>query len=185
MTRDELLDLCNSDQLVSILPEVFALKGVPQPPEYHAEGDVFVHTLLALKALSPWADERMVWGVALHDLGKAEKTRFFDGRWRAWGHDRLSATLAAQVLIRFDREDLVADVVWLVKNHHFASSWQYAGTGRLSLRQRRFCADARFHLLVELCRADAAGCRGVSRKKEQLELILQAWQQEQEGDKEI
>lgn len=56
------------------LPEVAALRGVPQPEDYHAEGDAFTHTMLAVEAVDDASDPRVFWGTLLHDIGKSEKT---------------------------------------------------------------------------------------------------------------
>lgn len=55
-------------------------------PEYHGEGDVLPHALLALHAVDDDDDERVFWAVLLHDLGKSKVTRLEDGRWRAHAH---------------------------------------------------------------------------------------------------
>lgn len=177
MTRDQMLSLFYSAQLDKALPEVAALKGVEQPAEYHAEGDAFIHTCLAVAALAEHADERVVWAVALHDIGKASTTRLIDGRWRALGHDRHSLTMVPPILIRFGAANLVDDVSWLIKHHHFASNWQPQNPCRLTARQRRFCRHPLFELLVEICRADATGSLGQSTKLELLERILSACDQ--------
>lgn len=83
--------------LAEILPEVCALKGVPQPAQYHPEGDVFVHTLLALE----WADRLGMPAltklcVLCHDLGKPLALIKNQGQHMA-GHDQLSAALAIQI----------------------------------------------------------------------------------------
>ena len=174
MTRDQLLDLLRSADLALLLPEVAALQKVPQSPEYHAEGNAFVHTLLSLESLPKDTTERLVWAVALHDIGKADTTRWLDEQWRAPGHDRCSAEMVPKVLERFDRYDLIQDVVWLVRHHHFAGNWQPKSTHVLTPRQRRFCEHPLFDLLVDLCRADAAGSRGKSTKLELLERVLGA-----------
>jgi putative nucleotidyltransferase with HDIG domain len=64
----ELLD--ESGLLAELLPEVSAMKGVPQPPEFHPEGDVWTHTRLMLGALAPAGSRTLAWGALLHDVGK-------------------------------------------------------------------------------------------------------------------
>lgn len=174
MTRNEMLVLLGSDNLADLLPEVHALKQVPQPPKYHAEGDAFVHTCLALDALPNDADERLVWAVTLHDVGKAQTTQLIEGRWRALGHDQLSAQLAETILLRQGRSDIAADVTWLIRHHHFSVSWQPQDPHCLTRRQQRFCQHPLFDLLVGLCRADAAASIGESTKLELLERIVAA-----------
>src|SRR5258708_11493437 len=68
----ELLD--TTKLLPEVLPEIAAMKGVQQPPQYHPEGDVFVHTQLLLEKLQPSAggpiSKTLAWGALLHDVGK-------------------------------------------------------------------------------------------------------------------
>jgi len=56
--------------LPQVLPEIAAMKGVQQPPQYHPEGDVWIHTLLMLEALPMQASPTLAWGTLLHDVGK-------------------------------------------------------------------------------------------------------------------
>ncbi len=146
------------------LPEVLALKGVPQPPEFHREGDVLSHTLLALDVVADEEDERVFWAVLLHDLGKAATTRFEGGRWRARGHAEAGARPARMVMKRIGRADLAGDVAWLVRHHHFYFSWGNLPAGGLSRRQLQFCRHPLFPLLLRVAEADAAGSLGHSRK---------------------
>src|ERR1022692_5345746 len=64
----ELLD--TTGLLRQVLPEIAAMKGVEQSPEYHPEGDVFVHTLLLLEKLPSGCSKTLAWGALLHDVGK-------------------------------------------------------------------------------------------------------------------
>ena len=64
----ELLDALGL--LAELLPEIAALKGVPQPPQFHPEGDVWIHTLLMLEGLPSGVSPTLAWGVLLHDIGK-------------------------------------------------------------------------------------------------------------------
>ena len=64
----EMLDA--SGLLEQVLPEVAAMQGVAQPPEWHPEGDVWVHTLLLLEKLPAGCAATLAWGALLHDVGK-------------------------------------------------------------------------------------------------------------------
>ena len=102
--------------LADILPEVAAMKGVEQPPEYHPEGDVWVHTLLLLEQLDhPTAT--LALGALLHDVGKPPTFRVAD-RIRFDGHVEAGVKLAHGILnrLRFSREDM-EQVEALVANH--------------------------------------------------------------------
>lgn len=146
------------------LPEVARLRGVLQPEEYHAEGDAFVHTMLATDAVPDDADPRVFWGVLLHDIGKAETTAFIKGRWRSWGHSEAGAEQVPAVMARLGLSEFAADVAWLVRHHTFHFSWNLEPGARLSRNQRRFMDHPLFPLLLEVCDADAAGSRGGSDK---------------------
>jgi len=64
-------ELLEKSWLLSIvLPEIAAMKGVPQPPQYHPEGDVWIHTLLMIEGLPAGSSPTLAWGVLLHDVGK-------------------------------------------------------------------------------------------------------------------
>lgn len=157
---------------MEILPEIAALKGVQQPEQYHAEGDAFVHTCLAVQSLSAITDERVQWAVLLHDIGKAVTTKFVAGRWRSHGHDVKGSKMVAAILDRMGKDSLSEDVTWLVRHHHFALSWTIGTTGSLSRKQRRFCQHPLFPLLIQVVRADAAGSYGTSEKGDIVEHIL-------------
>jgi poly(A) polymerase len=66
------LSFIDSGLLVKVLPEVAALKGVPQPVEFHPEGDVFKHTKKALSLLGDNPSSVLAWSVLLHDIGKPQ-----------------------------------------------------------------------------------------------------------------
>ncbi len=64
-------ELLEKSWLLSILlPEIAAMKGVPQPPQFHPEGDVWVHTLMMIEGLPAGSSPTLAWGVLLHDVGK-------------------------------------------------------------------------------------------------------------------
>jgi len=64
-------ELLEKSWLLSIvLPDIAAMKGVPQPPQYHPEGDVWIHTLLMIEGLPSRSSATLAWGVLLHDVGK-------------------------------------------------------------------------------------------------------------------
>jgi putative nucleotidyltransferase with HDIG domain len=162
-------------RLREILPEVYRLEDVPQPPEYHPEGDALTHTLLALRHLPEEPDRRLAWAALLHDVGKALTTREIRGRIRAFGHDRKGAKLADAMLLRLGMEDEVrTDVEWLVRHHMFALSWQVEEFERLSRRQWRLIADRRFPLLLDLMEVDALASGANPGKLEQVDFYRDA-----------
>jgi len=146
------------------LPEVAALRGVLQADEYHAEGDAFVHTMLAVEAVADDADLRVFWGVLLHDIGKALTTEFISGRWRSHGHEEAGARLVPAVMTRLGLMCLAEDVVWLVRHHDFILSWNLQPGDRPTARQRRFMEHPLFPLLLQVNAADAAASWGRSNR---------------------
>jgi putative nucleotidyltransferase with HDIG domain len=110
----ELLDA--SGLLGDILPEITAMHGVQQPPEFHPEGDVFTHTLLMLEGLQSPSPE-LAWGVLLHDVGKPGTFRVAD-RIRFDGHVELGERMARDILARLRYSNAVIEqVAALVANH--------------------------------------------------------------------
>lgn len=145
-------------------PELAALRGVPQDPRHHPEGDVWVHTLHALDA---FADERLdepgedlVVGLAVlcHDLGKAGRTTVeADGRIRSLGHEQLSVALTRSFLARLsDRRRLVEQVVPLVAAHGHPAQLHGAQASDAAVRRLADRAG-RLDRLVRVARADAFG----------------------------
>ncbi len=110
----ELLD--EAGLLAQILPQVKAFQGVQQPPEFHPEGDVWIHVLLMLQGLRN-PSPTLALGVLLHDVGKPPTFRIAD-RIRFDGHAEVGAQMAQQILtgLRCSNDD-VEQVVSLVANH--------------------------------------------------------------------
>ncbi len=146
------------------LPEVERLKEVPQPEEYHGEGDAYIHTMLAAGAVPDDADVRVFWGALLHDIGKSVSTEFVRGRWRSHGHAEAGAGMVPPIMVRLGMPELSNDVAWLVRNHMFHFSWHLAPGARLTRRQLRFMDHPLFPFLMQVCAADAAASLGRSDK---------------------
>jgi putative nucleotidyltransferase with HDIG domain len=107
--------------LAELLPEIAAMKGVPQPPQFHPEGDVWIHTLLMLEALPTGASPTLAWGVLLHDIGKPPTFRPASetgDRIRFDGHVDVGVRMADDLLrrLRFSNDD-TDQVKALVANH--------------------------------------------------------------------
>jgi len=107
--------------LPEILPEIAAMKGVPQPPEYHPEGDVWIHTLLMLQALPKQASPTLVWGTLLHDVGKPPTFRSAaetGDRIRFDNHVEVGVRMTEEICrrLRFSNED-THQIKALVANH--------------------------------------------------------------------
>jgi len=112
----ELLDA--SGLLQQVLPEISAMKGVEQPPEFHPEGDVFVHTLLLLDKLPAGTSKTLAWGALLHDVGKPSTFRVAPDRIRFDGHVEVGVRMAAEICarLRFSNEE-AEQILALVDNH--------------------------------------------------------------------
>jgi poly(A) polymerase len=110
----ELLDA--SGMLADLLPEVAAMKGVGQPPEFHPEGDVWTHTLRLLEGLDH-PTPALAWAALLHDVGKPATFRVAE-RIRFDGHVEEGVKLAHGILTRlhFSRGDM-EQVEALIANH--------------------------------------------------------------------
>jgi len=155
-----LQDLLDAGLLTRILPEVAATVGVIQPPEFHAEGDVFTHIKRALDVLPARAPLIVVWTTLLHDVGKPEtiKTPEKDhtDRVRFDHHAEVGAAIAQDVLtrLRFPRK-FVTEVAWMIANH--MRVWHLPEM-RLA-KQRGLLMDARFPHLLTVYKADSLGKR--------------------------
>jgi poly(A) polymerase len=117
----ELLD--ESGLLAQVLPELTKLKGVEQPPQYHPEGDVWIHTLMLLEHLPRNASSTLAWGMLLHDVGKPATFTPPDpakpgDRIRFNGHVEVGIAIARTILnrLRFSNEDC-AQIIALIQHH--------------------------------------------------------------------
>jgi poly(A) polymerase len=111
----ELLD--ETGLLAQVLPEIKKMQGVQQPPEYHPEGDVWVHTLLLLEGLPAGCSKTLALGVLLHDVGKPPTFQVLD-RIRFNQHAEVGTAMAAEICRRFRlSNDETEQVCSLVANH--------------------------------------------------------------------
>jgi poly(A) polymerase len=116
--RRAFLLLDESGLLKQVLPEISAMKGVEQPPEFHPEGDVFVHTLLLLENLPQPCPMTLAWGALLHDVGKPATFRVAPDRIRFDGHVEVGVKIAEEICrrLRFSNDE-AAQILALVDNH--------------------------------------------------------------------
>ncbi len=112
----ELLDA--SALLHEVLPEVERMKGVAQPPQFHPEGDVWVHTLMLLEMLPKPTSKTLAWGALLHDVGKPPTFRVAPDRIRFDGHVEVGVAIAAEICrrLRFSNDE-TEQIKALVENH--------------------------------------------------------------------
>ncbi len=153
----DLLD--RSGLLDVILPEVGALRGCEQPPDFHPEGDVFVHTRLMLSMLPEEVSVPLVFSVLFHDLGKPPTFRRDEtGRIRFNGHESVSAVMTEAIFerLRFSNAETEATVV-AVKNHMAFKDVQNMRTATL----KRFLARPTIEDEMELHRVDCSSSHGL------------------------
>jgi poly(A) polymerase len=148
--------------LAQVLPEVERLRGVEQPPEFHPEGDVWVHTMLLLKRLPAGCSATLAWGALLHDIGKPATYQppnpaVPGDRIRFNGHVEVGVRIAEVILarLRFSNED-TDQIVALVKNHmRFGDILQMKAS-----TLKRFLRLPKFEEHLELHRLDASSAHG-------------------------
>ena len=116
--RQAFLLLDESGLLREVLPEISAMKGVEQPPQYHPEGDVFVHTLLLLENLPHPCAPTLAWGALLHDVGKPPTFRVAPDRIRFDGHVEVGVKMGEALCrrMRFSNDD-TEQILALIDNH--------------------------------------------------------------------
>ena len=150
----ELLD--ETRLLPELLPEISRMKGVEQPPQFHPEGDVWVHTLLMLEGLAAGCSPTLAWGVLLHDVGKpptfAPPTGP-NGRIRFDRHVEVGTVMAEEICerLRFSNDD-TAQIASLVANHLRFKDVQQMKRSTL----KRFVRLDRFDEHMELHRLDCS-----------------------------
>jgi putative nucleotidyltransferase with HDIG domain len=150
----ELLD--ESGLLQVLLPEIVALKGTRQSPDYHPEGDVFTHTMLLLSHLDA-PSETLAYGCLLHDVAKPLCFRQDGERMTFYGHTEKGAVMAEQILKRLKRGRATWEhVSYLVHNH--LRHVQAPGMRLSTLK--RFLREDGIDELLELARIDALSSNG-------------------------
>jgi poly(A) polymerase len=153
----DLLDA--SGLLAAVLPEVAALHGCEQPPQFHPEGDVFIHTRRMLELLPEKVSLPLVFSVLFHDVGKPPTFCYHadEDRIRFSGHDRVGAemTLAIMERLRFSRAEIDATVE-AVAQHMVFKDVQKMRVAKL----KRFMARPHFDDELMLHKVDCASSHG-------------------------
>jgi tRNA nucleotidyltransferase (CCA-adding enzyme) len=160
------------NQFKEIAPELIPLAATPQDPEWHPEGDVWTHTLLALDEARLLIDDldlpralAVMLGTLCHDLGKPGTTKFEEGRIRSRGHEEAGVGPTLSLLDRWnvhtrDSFPLRDQVVALVRDHLKPGALYQAreevSAGAIRRLARRVEAD----LLYRVARADCLGRTG-------------------------
>jgi tRNA nucleotidyltransferase (CCA-adding enzyme) len=155
-----------------LFPELDALVGCPQEPEWHPEGDVWVHTLMVvdeartrIEDLEHAAKVTVMLGALCHDVGKPPTTAFIDGRIRSMDHEQAGIAPATQLLDRLnvhtlDGYDVRSHVLGIVAHHlkplAFAKAIPRAGDGAF----RRLASKVDLELLARVAESDCRGRTG-------------------------
>ncbi len=154
-------------------PELHALIDCPQEPEWHPEGDVWIHTLLVIdearnriEGLERGPALAMMLGAVCHDLGKPATTAFIDGRLRSPGHEEGGVAPATTLLDRlnvhtFDGYDVRRAVLGLVAHHLKPSMFRKSPTPVSDGAFRRLAQKVDLELLARFAKADCHGRTGV------------------------
>ncbi len=163
----ELLD--ETGLLPEILPEIASMKGVEQPPQFHPEGDVWVHTLMMLQGLKAGCSSTLAWGVLLHDVGKPPTFKPAAGpgtRIRFDEHVEVGTKMAEAICrrLRFSNDD-TEQIAALVANHLRFKDVPQMKPSTL----KRFVRLNRFEEHLELHRLD---CLSSHRNLENYEFVL-------------
>jgi poly(A) polymerase len=162
--------------LAQILPEIERMKGVEQPPQFHPEGDVWVHTLMLLEQLEAGCSSTLAWGALLHDVGKPPTFRRAPDRIRFDGHVEVGMAMAAEICrrMRFSNDE-THQIVALVEHHmRFADAPQMK-----SSTLKRFFRLPSFDEHLALHRMD---CMAAHRNLENYEYVRARWQSTPEED---
>lgn len=150
--------LVDTGLIAHFMPEVLPLIGCDQPPEWHPEGDVYIHTRIMLEMLAPDAPLELCLATLLHDIAKPPtRTIDPDGRIRFNGHDALGAEMAEEILTRLRYPNaVIRDAAHMVSRHMQFMNVQQMRKAKL----KRFMSEPTFPQEMELHRVDCASSNG-------------------------
>lgn len=161
------LNFLKKARLLRFFPELDAMYGCEQDPEWHPEGDVWTHTLMVVDQAVQHKDtvedpEALMFGALCHDMGKPSTTEFSDGHIRSHGHDSAGVPLAEAFMNRMRApKDLVKKVAFLVANHlapgHLANNPNTTPKAYRRLARKADEAGTNLLLLERLNRSDRMG----------------------------
>jgi tRNA nucleotidyltransferase (CCA-adding enzyme) len=154
-----------------LFPEVHALVGCPQEPEWHPEGDVWTHTLMVVdqaRAMNTDLDRpRLITtmlGALAHDLGKPSTTAVIDGRIRSLDHEQAGVAPATSLLDRLNVHSVdgfpVRDQVLGIVAHHLKPGMFFKAGNVSDGAFRRLAGKVDLELLTRVARADCRGRTG-------------------------
>ncbi len=150
---DALEDLLETGVLEEVLPEVYAMKGVAQPYEYHHEGDVWEHSKRCLDSLAKYSSLNLRWAIFLHDIGKPVTFKIKE-RIRFDQHCEEGTKIARKVLrrLKFPKKD-IDHICWLIEHHMTLPNFLDMPLGRA----RHWFLLPHFKDLLAVFEADIAG----------------------------
>jgi tRNA nucleotidyltransferase (CCA-adding enzyme) len=158
--------------IARLWPEMHALVGCPQEPEWHPEGDVWIHTLMVIDEARQRIDDlprasqvTIMLGAVCHDFGKPSTTALANGRIRSLGHEEAGVAPATAFLDRLnvhsiDGYDVRQQVLGLVAHHLKPGMWHKANTPVGDGAFRRLARKVDLELLARLAEADCNGRTG-------------------------
>lgn len=151
--------LVESGLMAAVLPEILVLKGCEQPPQFHPEGDVFVHTRIMLELLPEEASLPLVLSVLFHDIAKPATFQVDEtGRIRFNTHDKVGAEMTGEILRRLKFSNhIIEPTVEAVANHMVFKDVQKMRVSKL----KRFMARPNFEDEMELHRVDCTSSHGM------------------------
>lgn len=152
--RGQAIDLLHqTGLLIEVLPAIAAMDGVKQPPEFHPEGDVFVHTKLMLDKLPEDPSVALAFGALLHDVGKPPTYTVTD-RIRFNKHDKIGAEMANDICqrLRMSNEDRKLIVQYVSEHMRFGAAMQMR-EGKLKKMLQRSTIREELTMLKADCEA--------------------------------
>jgi len=158
--------------IARLFPELLALVGCPQEPEWHPEGDVWIHTLMVVDQARTRIDDlpragqiAVMLGALCHDLGKPATTALIDGRIRSLGHEEAGVAPATSLLDRLninaiDGIDVRREVLAITAHHLKPGAWykvrDEVGDGAF----RRLALRLNMEWLARVAKSDCLGRSG-------------------------
>ncbi len=137
-------ELLRETKLLRFFPEIEALVGIPQEPDWHPEGDVWIHTMMVLdeaaKLRNGEDDLALMYGALAHDFGKPSTTRTLGGRITSYEHDVKGAVIAESFLERLRAPKELTKKVEALVRHHLAPAL-FHKNGATAKAYRRLARD--------------------------------------------
>lgn len=158
--------------IARLFPEIQAMVGCQQEPEWHPEGDVWIHTLLVIDQARTRIDDLnrsrqlvVMLGAVCHDLGKPLTTAFLDGRIRSIDHEQAGVAPATAVLDRLnihtiDGFDVRKQVLGIVAHHLKPGMFRQSPTPVSDGAFRRLSEKVDLELLARVAKSDCLGRTG-------------------------